>query len=127
MLVNENAFFRDPIIHRSFKGNTDTITSCLFSPTTPQAVTGSADGNVFVWNFDPKNRPYKFIGHKSSVNEIAISPFGDLIASCSDDETIRLWKNTINGSSQLIKAHNGPVCSIDFSSDGRFIVSGVVE
>lgn len=22
----------DPIIHRSFKGNTDTITSCLFTP-----------------------------------------------------------------------------------------------
>ena len=26
------SFVTDPIIHRSFKGNSDTITSCLFNP-----------------------------------------------------------------------------------------------
>ena len=26
------SFFTDPIIHRTFKGNSDSITSCLFNP-----------------------------------------------------------------------------------------------
>lgn len=123
-LPQNEPFFRDPIISRSFKGNTDTINSCIFSPNTKQAITGSEDGNVFVWNFAPQVRPYKFIGHKSAINEVAINPIGDLIASCSSDETIRLWNNTINGSSQLIRAHNGPVRSVSFSTDCRMLVSG---
>ena len=60
-----------------------------------QAITGSEDGNIFVWNFKPKTRPFKFIGHKSSINEIAINPIGNLIASASSDETVRIWSNTL--------------------------------
>ena len=40
-------------------------------------------------------RPYKFIGHKGAVNDIAITPDGSLIASASNDDTVRLWSNSV--------------------------------
>ncbi|MCQ2820411.1 MAG: WD40 domain-containing protein [archaeon] len=39
-------------------------------------------------------RPFKFIGHKGAVNEVAINPLGNIIASASSDETVHLWNNT---------------------------------
>jgi centriolar protein POC1 len=60
-----------------------------------QAISGSEDGNIIVWNFKPQMRPYKFIGHKAAVNDIAITPDGSMIASASNDDTVRLWTNSV--------------------------------
>ena len=117
------SFFTDPIIHRSFKGTNDPITSCIFSPDMKQCITGSTDGNVFVWNFKPQMRPFKFIGHKSGINEVAINIKGDLIASASNDESVRLWSNSVNGKNQLLKCHASPVRSVDFSTNNKFLLT----
>ena len=37
---------------------------------------------------------------------------------------MRIWNNSVQGKSQLLKAHNAPIKSIDFSSDGKFIITG---
>lgn len=58
-------------------------------------ISGSEDGNMLIFNFKPKSRPFKYIGHKATINEIAINPLGNLIATASNDETIRLWDNTM--------------------------------
>ena len=50
---------------------------------------------MLIFNFKPKSRPFKYIGHKATINEIAINPLGNLIATASNDETIRLWDNTM--------------------------------
>ena len=68
-------------------------------------------------------RPYKFIGHKGVINDIAVSPTGNLIASASGDETVRLWSNSVNGVSQTVKAHTAPVKSVDFNNEGRLLLS----
>jgi centriolar protein POC1 len=60
-----------------------------------QVISGSEDGNVIVWNFKPQMRPYKFIGHKGAILDLAISPNGNTIASASNDETVRLWTNSV--------------------------------
>ena len=48
-----------------------------------------------VWNFKPQLRPFKFTGHKGAVHDVAISPNGQLIASASNDETVRIWENSV--------------------------------
>jgi centriolar protein POC1 len=77
-----------------------------------------------VWNFKPSLRPYRFIGHKGPVYDVQVSPQGNLIASCSADETIRIWNNTVEGPSQVIKSHSAPVKSVAFSSDASLLLSG---
>ena len=71
-------------------------------------------------------RPYKFIGHKGGINEVTVNPLGNYIASCSSDCTVRIWNNSVQGKSQLLKAHTAPIKSIDFSSDGKFIITGLM-
>ena len=77
-----------------------------------------------LFRLNPSARPIKFIAHKNTINEVTISPLGHLIASCSDDSTIKLWKNNIHGFSHLIKIHNAPVKSVNFSSSGKLLISG---
>ena len=77
-----------------------------------------------LFRLNPSSRPIKFIAHKKTINEVAISPLGHLIASCSDDSTIKLWKNNIHGFSHLIKIHNAPVKSVNFSPSGKLLISG---
>ena len=50
-----------------------------------------------VWNFKPNMRPFRFVGHKGPVYSVASTPNGDTIVSGSADETIRIWKNSIEG------------------------------
>jgi centriolar protein POC1 len=52
-----------------------------------------------VWNFKPSMRPYRFVGHKGPVYDVKVAPPGNIIASCSQDGTVRLWNNTVEGHS----------------------------
>ena len=77
-----------------------------------------------VWNFKPTLRPYRFIGHKAPVHDLAVTPDGQTIASASEDQTVRIWTNSVQGHSQVIKSHSGPVRSVALSSDGSLLLSG---
>lgn len=77
-----------------------------------------------VWNFKPTMRPFRFVGHKGPVYDVKVAPQGNVIASCSADSTIRLWNNTVEGHSQVVKAHSAAVRSLSFSSNGQLLLSG---
>ena len=117
-------FHTDPVIHRSFKGNNEIISTCIFSPNMKQAISGTENGNIFVWNFKPQMRPFKFSSHKGAITDLAINPLGDMIASSSIDQTVRLWTNAVSGKSKVIKAHPSPIRSVEFSSTGKFLMTG---
>jgi WD40 repeat protein len=61
-------------------------------------------------------------GHENSVNSVSFSSDGQIIASASDDKTIKLWSHD----GKLIKTltgHSDSVNSVSFSSDGQIIAS----
>ena len=118
------SFFTDPTIHRSFKGNNEIISSCIFTPNMKQSITGTEKGNIFVWNFKPQMRPFKFSGHKGAITDLAINPLGDMIASSSEDQTVRLWTNAVRAQNKVLKCHPSPIRSVDFSSTGKFLMTG---
>jgi len=64
----------------------------------------------------------RFVGHAYSVNAIAVSPNGKLIASASDDSTIKLW-NQDGTLVQSLSAHTNPINSISFNPDGQTFAS----
>ena len=118
------SFFTDPTIHRSFKGNNEIISSCIFTPNMKQCISGSENGNIFVWNFKPQMRPFKFSGHKGAITDLAINPEGNMIASSSTDQSVHLWTNTVSGKYKLLKCHPSPVRSVDFSNTGKYLLTG---
>jgi WD40 repeat protein len=61
-------------------------------------------------------------GHTSTVNSVAFSPDGRLLASGSDDGTIKLWE-VATGNLVRTLTGNDPVGSIAFSPDGRFLAA----
>jgi WD40 repeat protein len=69
-------------------------------------------------------------GHKDWVNSVAFSPNGQLIASGSEDRTIKLWEMSKGQEFRtfkkgwLRKGHEAPVRTVSFSPDGNLIASG---
>ena len=67
-----------------------------------------------------------FKGHKDWVNSVAFSPDGTMIASGSNDDTIKLW-NLEGRLLQTFEGHKHIVNSVAFSPDGTMIASSSFE
>lgn len=73
-------------------------------------------------NYFASITPFK--GHTKKVNTTAFSPDGELLATVSDDNTIRIW-NVISGKRvKTLKGHTDDVLCIEFSPNGRELLSG---
>ncbi|MEO1765278.1 MAG: WD40 repeat domain-containing protein, partial [Cyanobacteria bacterium J06629_18] len=103
---------------------------------TVENINFSADGKIVIttnhhtvklWQL--KNKANKgpkllriFPGHKNQVTDVSISPNGQIIASASHDNTVKLWQR--NRELPLnFKKHKNKVNSVSFSPDGKLVAS----
>src|SRR5438046_301881 len=81
-------------------------------------------GVVWDWLFPPT---IVLTGHTAAVTGVAYSPDGQMLASSSADDTVRLWHVQPPGPARVIKADCGGVNSVAFAPDGQTVAGGCVD
>jgi WD40 repeat protein len=66
----------------------------------------------------------EFEGHEGKVNSEAFNGSGKLMASGSNDGTVRLWNTQTKMCVAVLKGHTNGVKSVTFSPDGQQLASG---
>ena len=62
-------------------------------------------------------------GHTRPINAVAFSPDGSLIATASNDTTVRISETASRAHRTTLKGHNGAVLDVAFSPDGSLIAT----
>lgn len=97
------------------------------SPDAKRIVTGGGSGlqnHAIVWDLETGSVIHKLQGHSSWIVSATFSPNVTLIATGSEDRTIKLWNATTGELRQTLLGHGDRVNSVVFSPDGTRIVSG---
>lgn len=79
------------------------------------------DSYVRPWKYFEKLRELK--GHEDAVNCIVFAPDSGLLASGSDDRTIRIWNPHTGECLRTLWRHKSWVNSVAYSPDGKFLAS----
>lgn len=128
-------------IIRTFNEHSGSIYALCISSDGQTLISGSRDTTIKIWHLhtidtyqsNSTNRLIgdglidTFIGHSDSINSIAITPNGKIIASGSEDNTIRLWDLNTGECLATLDGHEAGVRTIAISPDGQLLVSGSAD
>ncbi len=105
----------------------DTVWKCIFTHCSSKLLCGCSNGQLFVWTLTNFSTPYKVIeAHNAPIFGIAGHPYLDLVATSSQDCTIKLHDLARPSQKNLLLTFNGHsdvVEHVSFSPDGMSIAS----
>jgi WD40 repeat protein len=72
---------------------------------------------IYLWNVDQPDSPKQiWNGHKDEVKQITWDPNGQLLASCSNDNLVCIWKPGNSQPEHRLDGHSSPVSIIRWSN-----------
>lgn len=111
---------------RTFKRYTGDLGEIAFSPDGSLCAFCRGE-NIQLFSTASWDVDQTFSGHTNRVWSVAFHPAGKLLASSSEDQTIRLWDISNGQCLHILSGHLGSVRSVTFGSDGDTLVSGCVD
>lgn len=134
---------------KTLQGYTSWVWSVAWSPDGTILASGSADCTVKLWDV---NKTYSesehtesglvassstecistqvlrtLPGHTNWVRSVAWSPDGTILASGSDDYTVKLWDVPTGQVLRTLQEHTNWVCSVAWSPDSTMLASGSAD
>ena len=81
--------------------------------------------SIGIWMYDAEmDKALDLLtGHTNWVSSVAFSPDGSLLASGSDDKTVRVWDVSTSTELWTRHEHNGRTTDVVFSPDGKTLAS----
>ncbi|PFH48950.1 hypothetical protein AMATHDRAFT_41868 [Amanita thiersii Skay4041] len=118
-------FFADP----AADGSDDVwIRSLCFHPKTILLATGADDNMIRIWDFVRETILVKLDAHVGSVYSLAFSSDGNLLASCGEDQKVKIWEwNTQGTPCKVLVVHDAEptdeqyFTSVAFTPDSRHL------
>ncbi len=114
-------------------GAQNAIWSVTFSPDGNTLASGNEDGNVHLWQLkqthsekqSSNSRTHRSLsGHTKSIWSVAFDADGEMIASGSADQSIKLWNVGSGKCLHTFTEHQHWVCSVAFHPQQNILASG---
>jgi len=101
------------------KGHTGPIETMAVWPDGRQAVTGSTDWTVRIWDLESWRAVRVLEGHGGTVHAVVVTPDGRQILSGSEDRSLRLWNAESGECLAVLRGHHEAVRGVALTADGR--------
>lgn len=97
----------------------------LDDPAPFQLFSGDYHGNVFCFAGDAENPTVvrKWAGHDGWIRAVGVSPDGKLVATCGNDQLVKLWSADDGKEVRTLKGHQAHVYNVAFHPEGKELIS----
>jgi eukaryotic-like serine/threonine-protein kinase len=116
-------------LFRTLTGHVLEIRALAFAPKRLALASGSARGNVFLWDLEQNAgagnsvQPLLLSGHADSISALAFTSDGKTLASGSRDRTIKLWDAHTGQERATLTGHTEHLEDLAFATDGTLLAS----
>ena len=105
-------------------GHTGEVPAVALTPDGKQAVSGSDDHTLRVWDLQTGDCLRTLQGHTRQVRAVALTPDGKQAVSGSVDCTLRVWDLQTGHCLRTLQGHYGSVYAVALTPDGKQAVAG---
>ena len=103
---------------------TGILTAAAWHPGGKVLALGSGDMGIYLWHWmEPGTEVPRLRGHQGSITGVTYLAGGDLLASSSQDRTLRIWDAKAHVIAATLRGHTDAVLDLAASGDGGTLVS----
>ena len=101
------------------------IFGLAITPDGKSVVTGfnKSSSVALVWDAETGKRRFDLVGHSARLQAVAVSPDGQVIATASDDGTVRFWDAETGRAGRILDGHKGGALAVAFSPVSRKVAT----